>query len=421
MPIKVAGLQTAGTPGDVGANLEELAQAAAEARGSGADLLITPEMFVTGYNIGDRVHELATAELLKPAQDIAARLGIALLLGAPERTGEGTYNSVFFIDDAGHVVARYRKSHLFGDVDRQRFLAGDEPFGLVEFRGVRIAMLICYDIEFPEVARVASLQGAHLIAVPTAQMEPFALVAESLIRHAVMTSTPGSRRRTSSSRSAMTSGPGGSRCRGRPPRAPASCRSLHGQAVATLDRPHEVGAHGRAQPGDGGLDGVLARRMPPRELAEQVRASEDPPALARESMQDGIRGRGQTHRGAVERHVCSVQHELSAADVDPDPCRRAGSWTTISRASAPSLDRAGWITGIPNCPKASAVTGPTHAAMTWLRNASRSSCLRPAAAATSKRTLTAGAAVKTTASRSRSATRSTSRNSGAWSAVGRVR
>ena len=64
--------------------------------------------------------------------------------------------------------------------------------------------------------------------------------------------------------------------------------------------------------------------MPAGQLGEQLPARDDPSGLARESPQDGIRGRGQAHRGAVERNVCSAQHELSAADVDPDPVPTRG-------------------------------------------------------------------------------------------------
>lgn len=52
----------------------------------------------------------------------------------------------------------------------------------MEFRGLRIAICICYDVEFPETVRAAALDGAHLVAVPTAQMTPFSFVAEQLIR-----------------------------------------------------------------------------------------------------------------------------------------------------------------------------------------------------------------------------------------------
>ncbi|MFF2848778.1 carbon-nitrogen hydrolase family protein [Streptomyces sp. NPDC058001] len=180
--MKIAGLQTAGTPGDVPANLQELDEAARRARAGGADLLVTTELFLTGYDIGDAVHDLARTDLLSPARDIARTHGIALVVGAPEHDGGAYYNSAFFIDPDGEVLARHRKTHLFGDLDRAYFTPGDRLTTLVDHAGVRIALLICYDVEFPENVRAAALAGADLVAVPTAQMEPYAFVAEHLIR-----------------------------------------------------------------------------------------------------------------------------------------------------------------------------------------------------------------------------------------------
>lgn len=182
MSINIAGLQTSGTLRDVDANLRELETAAEEAAGHGAEMLITPEMFVTGYVVGDALSELAGRNFLAPVQALAERLGIAILLGGPEPTERGVYNAAYFIDDHGKVQSCYRKSHLFGDLDLRQFLPGEDLFGLVDFRGVRIATMICYDVEFPETVRAAALAGAHLVAVPTAQMEPFGFVAEQLVR-----------------------------------------------------------------------------------------------------------------------------------------------------------------------------------------------------------------------------------------------
>jgi predicted amidohydrolase len=182
MPLTIAGLQTAGTLRDVDANLRELESAAEEAAAHGAELLITPEMFVTGYVVGDALPELARRDFLGPVKALAQRLGIAILLGGPELTADGVHNAADFIDDRGEVLDVHRKSHLFGDLDRRQFIGGDGLFGLVEYRGVRIATMICYDVEFPETVRAAALVGAHLIAVPTAQMEPFAFIAEQLVR-----------------------------------------------------------------------------------------------------------------------------------------------------------------------------------------------------------------------------------------------
>jgi predicted amidohydrolase len=182
MPLTIAGLQTVGTLRDVDANLRELEAAAEEAAVNGAELLITPEMFITGYVVGDTLPELAGRDFLGPVRALAQRLGIAILLGGPELTADGVHNAAYFIDDRGEVVDVHRKSHLFADLDRRQFVSGDGLFGLVEYRGVRVATMICYDVEFPETVRAAALAGAHLVAVPTAQMEPFAFVAEQLVR-----------------------------------------------------------------------------------------------------------------------------------------------------------------------------------------------------------------------------------------------
>ena len=88
----------------------------------------------------------------------------------------------YLLDKHGTVLAHHRKAQLFGELDRAFFTAGVAPTAVGQFGELRIGLLICYDVEFPEGARAAAQQGAHLIAVPTAQMEPFAYVAEGLIR-----------------------------------------------------------------------------------------------------------------------------------------------------------------------------------------------------------------------------------------------
>lgn len=183
MVLRVAGLQTAGDPGDVEANLAELERAAATARAGQAQLLITTELFVTGYDIGDVLYALAAEPLLDRVCGIAREHGIALIVGLPEVAPAGRlYNSAVFIDHTGTVLGRHRKTHLFAELDRTYFEAGDDAVSIVDYRGTRIAMMICYDVEFPENVRMAALAGAHLVAVPTAQMEPFSFIADCVIR-----------------------------------------------------------------------------------------------------------------------------------------------------------------------------------------------------------------------------------------------
>jgi predicted amidohydrolase len=182
MKLTIAGLQHPGHPGDVPANLAVIADAARDAKARGADLLVTPEMFVTGYNIGAQVAELAAGPLVEQVAQIAADAGIAVVAGLPERLDDGSVaNTALLVDDTGAELARYRKTHLFSELDRELFVAGTELGAPVEYRGVRLSLLICYDVEFPEPVRAAARRGAHVVVVPTAQMEPFAFVAETLI------------------------------------------------------------------------------------------------------------------------------------------------------------------------------------------------------------------------------------------------
>ena len=182
MELTVAGLQAAGVPGDVEANCAQLRAAAAEAATAGARLLITPELYLTGYDIGDQVRELARLDLTGAVRQIAREAGLAILAGLPEPAGERLYNTAILVGGRGEELLRYRKTHLFGDLDRRYFVPGDDLVAVAELHGVRMAVLICYDVEFPETVRAAAERGADLIAVPTAQMTPFEFVAEQVVR-----------------------------------------------------------------------------------------------------------------------------------------------------------------------------------------------------------------------------------------------
>lgn len=178
----IAGWQTHSELGDVPTNLRRLTGAAEQAASVGADVLVTPEMFVTGYELSrTELGRLAKPQLLKEVGTIARRAGISLVVGMPVADGQKIYNAAVYSDGLAPPTI-YRKAHLFGDLDRENFSAGDRPYELVEIRGVRVAMMICYDVEFAESVRSASVGGAQVVIVPTAQMEPFEFVADHLIR-----------------------------------------------------------------------------------------------------------------------------------------------------------------------------------------------------------------------------------------------
>ena len=165
-------------------NLDALAREAAEE--GGARLLVLPEMWLTGYHIGaDQAAELAepadgpSAEVIA---QIARAHNVAIAYGYPERDGDDVvHNAVQLIDREGRRAANYRKTHLFGDVDREAFAAGHDLVVQAELDGVTVGFLICYDVEFPEAVRAHSLAGTQLLVVPTALMRPFEYVARQIV------------------------------------------------------------------------------------------------------------------------------------------------------------------------------------------------------------------------------------------------
>ncbi|MDI3406597.1 carbon-nitrogen hydrolase family protein [Streptomyces cavernicola] len=183
-PLRTALLQSSGRPGDVAQNLRILEEAAGRAADAGAGLLVAPEMYLTGYAIGDdipRLAEPADGPSAEAIAKIAARHGLAVFYGYPERDGQRVFNSAQAIGPDGTPLLNYRKTHLFGCFEQDHFTPGDTPVVQAELGGLRIGALICYDVEFPENVRAHALAGTDLLLVPTAQMHPFQFVAESLV------------------------------------------------------------------------------------------------------------------------------------------------------------------------------------------------------------------------------------------------
>jgi predicted amidohydrolase len=184
--MRIAIYQGPAEAGSVARNLDLLEANAVQAAGRRARLMICSEMFLSGYNIGreqaSRLAEPADGPSLTRVAALARASGIALLVGYPERGGDGAiYDAACLIGRDGRSLANYRKCHLFGALDRDMFRAGESPPAVIELDGIRIGILICYDVEFPEPVRLLALAGADLVAVPTALMDPFEVVVRTIV------------------------------------------------------------------------------------------------------------------------------------------------------------------------------------------------------------------------------------------------
>src|SRR5918993_274093 len=139
-----------------------------------ADLIAFPELFLSGYTVTD-VDGLAVRlddPELESLADVAREHSTALIVGAAERVSDGVANSAICMDERGDLVAVYHKVQLYGGDESDAFVAGDELL-VAELCGVKVGLMICFDVEFPEVARALARAGAELLVTISANMEPF--------------------------------------------------------------------------------------------------------------------------------------------------------------------------------------------------------------------------------------------------------
>ena len=178
-------LQHIPEPANIPAALQRLETTAAQASADGCQLLVVPECSITGYNQSlESMQQVAITSDGDTTDSIAAicrQHNIAIAYGFAERADDQFFNCVQIIDAQGNIAAAYRKSHLWGDLDRTLFSEGNTLSPVVEINGWKLGLLICYDVEFPENARALALEGAELIVVPTGLMQPWREVAERVV------------------------------------------------------------------------------------------------------------------------------------------------------------------------------------------------------------------------------------------------
>jgi len=167
----IAVAQLAPVIGDPEQNRRAAAGAVGEAASAGAELVVLPELCDTGYVFEGEpeARRLATpaddSPTLRQWRDLAAAHQTVIVGGFCELGADGRlYNSAALVDASG-TLARYRKTHLW-DQEGLVFTPGSAAPPVVSLPFGRVAVVICYDLEFPEWARLPALEGADLIAAP---------------------------------------------------------------------------------------------------------------------------------------------------------------------------------------------------------------------------------------------------------------
>jgi predicted amidohydrolase len=171
MPTRIVCQQLAPRIAALETNRELAMNAIAAAVQDRADIIVLPELMTSGY-VFESAKEAASVAI--PATDpllrewgAAASRGDAVVIGGfCERGDDGQiYNSAAVVDGSG-VLGVYRKIHLW-DREKLWFQPGTAPPVVFDTPAGRIGVIICYDLEFPEMVRTLALAGAELIAVPT--------------------------------------------------------------------------------------------------------------------------------------------------------------------------------------------------------------------------------------------------------------
>lgn len=187
MTLKVALIQKSAVPNDPAKNMELGISYLEKAKELGADLALFPEMWSTGYaepffdalNHPDNRHYVYERQkwselTLTPSDSFvqtfcntAKKLSIGVVLTGLFSGKKAPRNTALLIDRTGNILLRYDKVHTC-DFSMEALLENGEDFPVCEFDGVKIGLMICFDREFPESARILMLNGAEIILVPNA-------------------------------------------------------------------------------------------------------------------------------------------------------------------------------------------------------------------------------------------------------------
>jgi len=173
-------LQLAGRDGDTAYNLGRTLEAIANCSAD-TDLLVFPETHLMGFVGGEQLAKVAEpldGPTLQAVQRAVRQRGVSVVIGLVE-SAAGVYHNTSVLITPDGIALQYRKTHLWPS-ERSDITPGDRLVTTL-WKGVRVGLLICYDIELPETARALAQLGAELIIVTNGNMDPYGPVHRTAI------------------------------------------------------------------------------------------------------------------------------------------------------------------------------------------------------------------------------------------------
>ncbi len=164
--VTVASVQIDVVLEDREATIAKITGWADEAATKNADVVMFPELVLSaGYSLEDKFYDIAEpipGPSTKALGEKAREHGMYIIAGIAEQGSTGTvYNTAVIIGRDGEVVGSYRKTHIF--TPAESFFALGKDLSVFDLDFGRVAIPICYDLEFPETARVLCLKGAEIL------------------------------------------------------------------------------------------------------------------------------------------------------------------------------------------------------------------------------------------------------------------
>ena len=136
------------------------------------DLVICPELFISGYGSYEKIRqysETSDGDYANKIASLAKKTSTAIVYGYPEIQGDSLFNSAQLFDSKGISIANHRKKMLPPTADESKIFTPGQGSSIFSINNIKVAIVICYELEFPEIIRELALQDVQLIICPTGQ------------------------------------------------------------------------------------------------------------------------------------------------------------------------------------------------------------------------------------------------------------
>lgn len=169
MVMKIAVVQMDIAFGDLEKNFSKVERFAEEGAKEGADVIVLPEMWSTGYALEelDRLADENGERTKEWLSRLAIKYHVNIVGGSVATKKDGKfYNTMYVANRDGEMVAEYDKAHLFKLMDEHVYMSAGEQDNVFTMDGVKCGGVICYDLRFPEWMRTHVLKGAEIMFIP---------------------------------------------------------------------------------------------------------------------------------------------------------------------------------------------------------------------------------------------------------------